>query len=133
MLTTQQKTILVAATIALIAFALISVAVAALAFSQTINYTVKPADNPSMTTTTDLSPITYSLVDPNTVKTVSYLVSNNGNVPITVTASTTGTGASATWNSNPQTLAVGAQVTFTLTLTITGDGSTTVSFNAVKA
>ena len=65
-----------------------------------------------------------------TIHVETYVVTNNGTVPVVVTASTQITGASANWDINPQTIAAGDQATFTLTLTITGTGSCTVIMTA---
>jgi hypothetical protein len=74
------------------------------------------------------TPINYGDVIGATTKTETYIITNDGTVPITVSASASVTGATASWNQESAPIPVGGQATFTLTLTITGAGSCTVTF-----
>jgi hypothetical protein len=94
-------------------------------WSQQITWT---KSNASFSGPFNPSTVSYGVVDNGTVKTETYVVTNNGNVAITVVASATATGATVAWDKTTATIAVGASATFTLTLTITGDGSCTVNF-----
>jgi hypothetical protein len=130
MLSTKQKTIIVFAIVTIIAVSLISVTVAAFAFSKQFNYTVT---NISATVDRDQTTVAYGILDAGTLKTEVFIVTNTGNTAIIVTPHATGTGATYGWNPTSATIQPAASATFTLTITVTGDGSTTVSFTAIKA
>jgi hypothetical protein len=76
--------------------------------------------------------VDYGNITGPTVKTETYTVTNNGNVPVTVNSAAiiTGSGITATFDKASVTLSVGAVTTFTLSLTIAGVGSCVASFTA---
>jgi ABC-type oligopeptide transport system substrate-binding subunit len=120
-LSTKQKTILIAVTIALIAVASLSIVIAATTWSGTRTYT-KPVASFSVDKPTTLD---YGTVN-NFVET--FTVTNTGNTATTIAASATGTGATYSWDKISAYLVAGASTTFTLTTTVESSGTTTVTF-----
>ena len=74
--------------------------------------------------------IDLGLVVGQETKTVTYTVSNTGNVPCTVVASAELSGdVTSSWDHTEAALAVGAEAEFTLSLVISGEGHVQVQFN----
>ncbi len=97
-------------------------------WTQNISWTYTAAS--SSFSISNLQTLNYGNLIGNTIKTETYTVTNDGNVPITITASAIPTGsATVAWDQVQATVAPSATATFTLTLTITGQGSCAVEFN----
>lgn len=74
--------------------------------------------------------IDLGLVVGQETKTVTYTVSNTGNVPVTVVGSATITGGvSVSWDQTEATIPVGSSGDFVLSLVISGEGNVTVNFD----
>lgn len=74
--------------------------------------------------------IDLGLVVGQETKTVTYTVSNTGNVPVTVVASAVVAGAvTSSWDRTEATIAVGASADYILSLVISGEGNVAVDFN----
>lgn len=74
--------------------------------------------------------IDLGLVVGQETKTVTYTVSNTGNVPVTVVGSATITGGvSVSWDQTEATIPVGSSGDFVLSLVISGEGNVVVNFD----
>ncbi len=74
--------------------------------------------------------IDLGLVVGQETKTVTYTVSNTGNVPVTVVGSATITGSVTTsWDRTEATIPVGSSIDFVLSLVISGEGNVAVNFD----
>ncbi len=119
----SKKTLALTCLIVVLASAAVTLA-AGPYFTQQITWTHKTISfSVTGDTTVDYGPIDYS-----TIKTLTYTVTNTGNIAAIIYPHTGGSGFTAVWDKTSATLNPDASTTFTLTLTITGDGSCTVTF-----